>query len=219
MKKDKSFYSFLLIITFISIVIVSFIFVDKIIKIGNLYAPASVFIYPTTYFLATLFCEKCGKNKTFFLFTYTIFTLILVTILISSLSLLPITNQSLNITIDFKLMFALLSSFIAGHALNLAIYYYLDKKRNINFLISSIIAITFDSVIFIFLSYIGEKSIDNIFRLLTGQYSISVIIVFIYAMLYSYIIPSITKPKLNKANIDIIDNKKIIKPKAIKKTK
>lgn len=217
MKKDKSFYSFLLIISFISIVVVSFLFIDKPIRFGNLYAASSVFVYPITYFLATIFCEKNGKDKTFNLFTYTLFSLIIFTILIKLLSLLPLTENALNIYVDFKLMFAFISSFALGHALNLAIYYYLDKKKSINFLISSVIAITFDSLIFIFLSYIGDKSFSEVFRLLTGQYSISVIIIFIYAMLFSYIISSIEKPKYNKVKIDVVDKKKIVKPVALKK--
>lgn len=196
MKKDKNFWSLLMMITFIITFVVSFVLSGKTIKVCGLTATASVIIYPLTYFLATIFCERWGKNNTFVLFVYSIFALIFASILLALGSSLPSDITEFNFKVDFQLMFALITSFLIGQSLNLILYYYLNKERKISFLVSSVIAITFDSLIFVMLLSIGKLPVDGMFKMFSGQFIISVMIMFIYSFLFSYIIPTVisTKP-------------------------
>ena len=220
MKRENSFYYNLLILTFIICFVVSFILSGTSITISSFKATASVVIYPLTYLLATLFCERYGKNKTFSLFVYAIFAIILTAILSSFAGLLPL-DKGFNINFDYQLMFAMITSFAIGQSLNLILYYYLEQKRKLNFLVSSIIAITFDSLIFIILGYMGNLSMAEMFKMFSGQYIISVIIMFIYSFFYANIIPTViktkpveeTKIKEIKASNKKENTKKTTKPK------
>lgn len=216
MKRENNFYYNVLILTFIICFVVSFVLSGTSITLGGFKATAGVIIYPVTYLLATLFCERYGKNKTFSLFVYAIFAIILTAILSGVANLLPL-DKGMSINFDYQLMFAMISSFAVGQVLNLVLYYYLEQKRKLNFLVSSVIAITFDSLIFVMLGYMGNISVDNIFSMFAGQYIISVVIMFIYSFFFAYIIPTVinTKP----VEITKVEEKKKTVRKTTTKTK
>ena len=75
MKREKNFYYFLTMIIFIICFTTSIILACRTIKVGKLAVTASILFYPMTYFIATLFAERYGKEKTFMMFNYAVFAL------------------------------------------------------------------------------------------------------------------------------------------------
>ena len=54
----------------------SIILACRTLKIGKLAVSASILFYPMTFFIATLFSERYGKEKTYMMFNYAIFALL-----------------------------------------------------------------------------------------------------------------------------------------------
>ena len=202
-KNNNDFFMNLTIITFICTLITSFLLSNKNINVLGFTATASAVIYPLTYLLSVLYCDKYGKEKTFNLYVYAVFSVILIAIILSLTSIMPID-------IDFQIMFALITSFAICNTLNLIIYYYLEPKKSASFFVSSIISITFDSLLFLLLSSLGKPSFDNLFSNFLGQFMISTIVIIIYSFIFCHINNYKTNKKIN---LKTVDNKKIVKPK------
>ena len=139
MKREKNFYYFLTMIIFIICFTTSIILACRTIKVGKLAVTASILFYPMTYFIATLFAERYGKEKTFMMFNYAVFALIFMAIMLTITSCIPIYGAYDGLdkifNIDFKLIFASILAFYASQFLNLKIYYYLEGYKGFKFLI------------------------------------------------------------------------------------
>ena len=205
MKRDKNFYCVFIMICFVVVYVTSFILTGRTIEAGKLMATASIIIYPITYFLGTVFAERYGKDKFFNLMMYSIVSLLLCALLVTCSSFLPICNGSDGLdkifNVDYRIVFSFITAFLVGQIVNITIYQFLDKKKSFNFLISSVIAITVDSLIFVTLAYVGTMNFKDLVQLFSGQYVLSVIAMIIYALCFAYIIGAVVKTK--KKNEDM----------------
>lgn len=210
MKRDKKFYYTLLIIFFVLTYVISFILSARTIEIGAVIATASVVIYPLTYFIATLFCERYGKDKIYNLLNYSAFGLIFASLLITFASIFPVYGEKdgLNaiFNIDFRILFGSLIGFYGSQYLNIKIYEFLDNKKWFKFLVSATISITVDSLIFILLGYLGSLPFRDVVIMFAGQYVMSVGLIIIYSIIFYNLIDSINK---NIEDEDAIINEKI----------
>ena len=93
------------------------------------------------------------------------------------------------------MMIANLAGFVVGQTLNIYIYYYLGERSGFSYLISSVIAITVDSLIFTSIAFIGVYPLKTIINIFTGQYVISVVITLFYSLCFSYLAPAMKKRK------------------------
>ena len=133
MKREMNFYYFLTMIIFIICFTTSIILACRTIKVGKLAVTASILFYPMTYFIATLFAERYGKEKTFMMFNYAVFALIFMAIMLTITSCIPIYGAYDGLdkvfNMDYKLIFASILAFYASQFLNLKIYYYLEGYK------------------------------------------------------------------------------------------
>ena len=216
MKREKNFYYFLTMIIFIICFTTSIILACRTIKVGKLAVGASILFYPMTYFIATLFAERYGKEKTFMMFNYAVFALIFMAIMLTITSCIPIYGAYDGLdkifNIDFKLIFASILAFYASQFLNLKIYYYLEGYKGFKFLISGVIAITIDSFLFIMLSNIGVLSLGDSFVKFINQFIMGIVMVIFYTLCFTYLVDSVIKS--NKKELEL----EIEKPKINKNT-
>ena len=89
-KKNSNFNYFLVMTIFTVCYLVTFILSSKTISMGKLIATAGATIYPVTYFISTLFCERYGKKHSLLMIIYTVTALVIATILIAIATALPI---------------------------------------------------------------------------------------------------------------------------------
>ena len=195
MKRDKKYYYFLAMICFIVCYIISFILSSSNIKVGRMLATGGVLIYPVTYFISTLFSDRYGRRHSLIMITYTVFAFLFATVLIFVASLLPFYSISNTYNLTLNMMIANLAGFVVGQTLNLYIYYYLGERSGFSYLISSVIAITVDSLIFTSIAFIGVYPLKTIINIFTGQYVISVVITLFYSLCFSYLAPAMKKRK------------------------
>lgn len=202
MKRDRNFYYLLLIILFVITYVLSFILSARTVEFGIVIATAGVVIYPLTYFIATFFSERYGREKLYGLLDYSIFALIFAGILITIASLLPVyggrDGLSAIFNVDFRILFASLLSFYLGQYLNIKIYEFLDYKKWFNFLISATISITVDALIFVLLGYLGSTAFKDVIILFAGQYVIYVGLTIVYAIIFYNLVDSIKKVPLEE---------------------
>ncbi len=227
MKREKNFYYFLVMIVYIICFTTSLILSCRIVSIGNLTPTASFIIYPMTYFLAILFAERYGKKETKLLFHYAVFALIVSVLFITISSTLPVLSGIDGLetifNMDYRLVFSSIAAFYVSQFLNLEIYYYITGFRGFKFLISSVIAATIDSLIFILLAYAGTVSFNLLIQRFTSQYIVSVFMVIIYTILFAYLIDSVIDNKNKQIEKEIKLNEvkekteKIVKPKKVVK--
>lgn len=207
MKKEKNFYYFLIMIIFIICFTTSIILACRTIKIGKLAVGASVLFYPMTYFIATLFSERYGKEKTFMMFNYAVFALVIMAIMLTITSCIPIYGpyDGLNkiFNIDYKLIFASIVSFYISQWINLKIYYYLEGYKGFKYLIAGVIAITIDSLLFIFLSNIGVLSLSASFVKFINQFIMGIIMTIFYTLCFTYLIDSVIKTTEKEQKVEI----------------
>ena len=212
MKREKNFYYFLTMIIFIICFTTSIILACRTIKVGKLAVTASILFYPMTFFIATLFSERYGKEKTYMMFNYAIFALIIMAIMLTITSLIPTYGMydGLNpiFNMDYKMIFSSILAFYVSQYLNLKIYYYLEGYKGFKFLISGIIAITIDSFIFITLSNIGNISFTASFIRFINQFIMGIVMIIFYTLCFTYLIDTLTKTK----------EKEIEKPKVKRST-
>ena len=217
MKREKNFYYFLTMIIFIICFTTSIILACRTIKIGKLAVGASILFYPMTYFIATLFAERYGKEKTFMMFNYAVFALIFMAIMLTITSCIPVYGPYDGLdkvfNMDYKLIFASILAFYASQFLNLKIYYYLEGYKGFKFLISGVIAITIDSFLFIMLSNIGVLSLGDSFVKFINQFIMGIVMVIFYTLCFTYLVDSVIKNNKKEKELEL----EIEKPK-VKKT-
>lgn len=204
MKKDncfRSFYYFLVMIIFIIIYDLAFILAARKVEIGTLLVSGSILVYPMTYFIATLFKERFGKEHTKLLFIYSIISLVIMTFLISLTSVLPVAGKTdgleIIFNVDYKIVLASIIGFFVSQNVNLLIYDFISGYKGFKFLISSVIAITIDSIIFVFITNVGTVSISTLIKLFSSQYICGVLMAIFYAICFAYLVDSVEKCKEN----------------------
>lgn len=204
---ENTFIINLTTISFIVIMIISLLFANKNIIVFGFDAPIAAIIYPFIYLLTVIFYERFGKEKTFNLFIYTVFSLILVTVILNLMS--GVGPKENMITVEFQTMFAFITSFIFGNTLNLILYNILENKKASNFFISSMVAITFDAMLFLLLNSIGTDILNDIFGNFVGRYIICILVLLVDTFIFYWLI------KHDKGNkkMKVVNKEKIVKPK------
>lgn len=202
MKRDKSFYCIFIMFLFVTCYLTCFIMASRTIEFGGLVATASAIIYPFTYFIAILYYERYGKNKIFELINFTIIALIFMGIMLALANTFKVAGGSDGLesifNVNFRMLFSSVVAFIVGQYINIGLYKFLGHKKGFDFLISGTIAITIDSFLFVFLTYLGVASLNDIVSLATGQYVLSVIAIIIYALCFHSLIPSLLTSKIRE---------------------
>lgn len=227
MKREKNFYYFLVMISYVICFCISLILSCRTVLVGNLTPAGSFIVYPMTYFLAILFAERYGKEETKLLFNYAAFAFIIMIIFITISSMLPVFNGPDGLepifNLNYRMVFASLTAFYVSQYLNLIIYYYISGFRGFKFLISGVISATIDSILFIFLAYVGEIKFTLLLQKFTSQYVLNIFMIILYTILFTYLIDSVIKTKPidkaeAKANDELIKTKKTVK-KVVTKAK
>lgn len=199
MEREKNFYQIFIMFLFVTCYITCYILANRIIEFGGFIATASSFVYPFTYFIAILFYERYGKNKTFELVNFTVVSLIFMGIIIGIAGTFDVFRGPDGLekifNIDFRMLFASIVAFVTGQYINIKIYDFLGTKKGYDFLVSGVIAITIDSFLFIGLTYLGVASFKEVICLATGQYVMSVIAILIYSLCFNSLIPTLLATK------------------------
>ena len=118
--------------------------------------------------------------------------------------------------LDYRLIFASILAFYVSQYLNLTIYYYLNGYRGFRFLISAVIAITVDALLFTLFANIGTATFTMIISKFANQFVMDILMVIIYSLCFAYIIDSVVK---NNQKIEITKLDKTIPKKKINKNK
>lgn len=227
MKRDRSFYYVFVMFLFVTCYTTCYILSNRLIEFGGLLATASAIVYPLTYFIAVLFYERYGKNKTFELVDFAVFSLVFMGVLFAFASSFDVYNDVDGLekifNTDFRVLIASVVGFIVGQYILIKIYDFLGNKNGFDFLIAGVIAITVDSFLFIFLGYIGTVSFKEVLNLATGQYALNVVAVIVYALCFNSIITTLVsmreqEEKLVKEDSKKEEVKKVEKPKTVKKS-
>lgn len=219
MKRENNFYYIFVMISFVVCIITSYALTCRTVEVKSLVASASVIIYPASYFLATLYTERYGEDKLFNLLMFTVFSLIFSAGLISITSLLPIYNgnDSLNtiFDVDYRSIFSFMVAFLLSQFINIKIYYYLEGRKELSFFVSSIIAVTVNSLIFVLLAYAGTVSFSRLTDLILGEYVISVFTTLFYGLCFAYLIRSVLAAKKRNDDLEnaILERQEVKEPK------
>lgn len=223
MKREKNFYYILVLLLFVTCYITCYILSNRLIQFGGLLATASALVYPFTYFIAVLFYEKYGKNETFELVDFAVFSLIFMGILFAFASSFDVYNDVDGLekifNTDFRVLISSIVGFIVGQYILIRLYDFLGGKKGFDFLISGVIAVTIDSFLFIFLGYLGNISFAEVLNLATGQYALNVVSIVIYALCFNSLITTLlqSKEKNSKDEIKSETKKTPVKKAASKK--
>ena len=199
MKRDRNFYYVLVMFLFVTCFTTCYILSNRLIQFGGLMATASAIVYPFTYFVAVLFYERYGKNQTFELVDFAVFSLVFMGIIFAFASSFDVYNEVDGLekifNTDFRVLMSSVVAFIVGVYVLIRLYDFLGNKNGFDFLISGVIAITVDSFLFIFLGYLGTISFKEVLNLATGQYALNVVAVIIYALCFNSIITTLIKTR------------------------
>ena len=199
MKRDRSFYYVFVMFLFVTCYTTCYILSNRLIQFGGLMATASALVYPLTYFIAVVFYERYGKNKTFELVDFAVCSLVFMGVLFAFASSFDVYNDVDGLekifNTDFRILVSSIVGFIVGQYILIKLYNFLGNKNGFDFLIAGVIAITIDSFLFVFLAYIGSISFKEVLNLATGQYALNVIAVIIYALCFNSIITTLLSTK------------------------
>ena len=221
MKRDKSFYYVFVMFLFVTCYTTCYILSNRLIQFGGLMATASSIVYPFTYFIAVLFYERYGRNRTFELVDFAVVSLVFMGILFAFASSFDVYNDVDGLekifNTDFRILISSIVGFIVGQYVLIKIYDFLGNKNGFDFLISGVIAITIDSFLFIFLAYIGSISFKEVLNLATGQYALNVVAIIIYALCFNSIITTLIHSREVEEKLVKQEMLKEEKPKAVKK--
>lgn len=221
MKRDRSFYYVFVMFLFVTCYTTCYILSNRLIEFGGLLATASAIVYPLTYFIAVLFYERYGKNKTFELVDFAVFSLVFMGVLFAFASSFDVYNDVDGLekifNTDFRVLISSVVGFIVGQYILIKIYDFLGNKNGFDFLIAGVIAITIDSFLFIFLGYIGTVSFKEVLNLATGQYALNVVAVIIYALCFNSIITTLISMREHEEKLIKEETLKEQKVKVVKK--
>lgn len=174
-------------------------------------ATASALVYPLTYFITIMFYERYGKNRTFELVNFAVFSLVFMGVLFAFASTFDVYGGADGLekifNTDFRIIFSSVVSFIVGQYVMIRIYDFLGNKKGFDFLIAGVIAITIDSFLFVGLGYLGTLSFGEVLKLATGQYALNVIAVIIYSLCFNSLIVTLLKSKEAEEVIELAEPK------------
>lgn len=222
MKRENTFYYSLVMFLFVTTYLACYVMSNRLITFGGLVATASALVYPLTYFISVLFYERYGKDKSFELINFSIVALVFMGVLFAFGSAFNVKGgtdgmESIFNT-DFRVLFSSVVAFIIGQYTMIKLYDFLGEKKGFDFLIAGVIAITIDSFLFIGLGYLGSMPLTEVFALATGQYSLNVVAVLIYAACFKSMIPTLIYAKEREDRLHTLkDEKKTVKRKTAKK--
>lgn len=181
MKKEKYSELFLyLSIVFIVCLLLSNILAAKILKIGELSATAGIIIFPISYIINDIFSEVYGYKKTkkiiIFGFLMNLFMVIVFMIAIHLPSPIWYKNAEAFKTIlstTPRTCLASLTAYLFGSLVNSKILVNMKNKENNKFgvraIVSSLYGELVDSIIFVFIAFIGSLDIKNILIMIIVQ--------------------------------------------------
>ena len=223
MNRDKNFYYVFVMFLFVTCFTTCYILSNRIIQFGGLLATASALVYPLTYFIAVLFYERYGKNRTFELVDFAVCSLVFMGVLFAFASSFDVYNDVDGLekifNTDFRVLVSSMVGFIVGQYTLIRLYDFLGGKKGFDFLIAGVIAITIDSFLFIFLGYIGSISFAEVLNLATGQYALNVVAIIVYALCFNSIITTLLKTKeVEKKEEKKVETKKAARKPSTKKT-
>lgn len=183
-KKENVYYSFSII--FVICVVVSNVIAGRLVQIGAIQLPASILIFPITFIIGDLTTELFGFKKalnvTLIGFVANLFLVFITYIAIS----LPAPSYwelseaySLIFSFTPRVFVASFGAFLIGSISNSAIMVWLKRVTNRKFLwirtISSTIVGEFlDSLVFCFISFIGNLNINEILLMVALQAGIKI---------------------------------------------
>lgn len=187
MKSKKEINYLLIAFLFLTCYITSnFIATRQVLLIG-LPVSASVFIYPMTYLIAIIFKEKYGNEKTKMLINLSIGALAFSALLVAIASLYPIDSyDGLNALFNTNLNICVASiiAFFISQNLNLIIYDLEKRSKAIKFLVSAIIAVTIDGILFVAFTNLIDVTVNEMINLVKGHYVLNGFVIIIYALLF-----------------------------------
>ncbi len=222
MDRDRSFYYVFVMFLFVTCYTTCYILSNRLIQFGGLMATASALVYPLTYFIAVLFYERYGKNKTFELVDFAVCSLIFMGVLFAFASSFEVYNDVDGLekvfNTDFRVLMASVVGFIVGQYILIRLYDFLGGKKGFDFLIAGVISITIDSFLFIFLGYLGSISFAEVLNIATGQYALNVVAIIVYALCFNSIITTVLETKKAKVKEAKKETKEPAKKAPAKKT-
>ena len=223
MNRDRSFYYVFVMFLFVTCYTTCYILSNRLIQFGGLMATASALVYPLTYFIAVLFYERYGKNKTFELVDFAVCSLVFMGVLFAFASSFEVYNDVDGLekifNTDFRVLMASVVGFIVGQYILIKLYDFLGGKKGFDFLIAGVISITIDSFLFIFLGYLGSISFAEVLNIATGQYALNVVAIIVYALCFNSIITTVLETKKVPAKEAKKEVKETVKKEPAKKKK
>lgn len=181
--KERKTYSELflfLAILFVVSLLLSNILAAKILKVGSFSVPAGVLIFPISYIINDVFSEIYGYDKTKKIIIFGFLMNLLMIIVFSLAIVLPAPDWYEN-SEAFKLIlgstpricFAGLVAYLCGSLVNSKVMVNMKNIKNNRFSIRAVVSTIFgeftDSLIFIFIAYIGSMSINQILTMIMMQ--------------------------------------------------
>ena len=138
MKRDRNFYYVLVMFLFVTCFTTCYILSNRLIQFGGLMATASAIVYPFTYFVAVLFYERYGKNQTFELVDFAVFSLVFMGIIFAFASSFDVYNEVDGLekifNTDFRVLMSSVVAFIVGVYVLIRLYDFLGNKNGFDFL-------------------------------------------------------------------------------------
>ena len=193
MKKQNRFYWNIVVGIFITVFIASLVISNRTLEMNNLIAPAGVIIYPLVYFLSTVYLKKFGKKEAYELILSAIVSIIFFGFLLIVANAVTVSDYNDGLeplfNVDFRVIVSSVAAFYVGLNLNLSIYSTLKRVRKTNFLISSIISFSVDSLIFSILSFAGRIPLKDLINLASGHFITGLLLVTIFGILFANIVP------------------------------
>jgi len=182
-KKDSNKYSELFLylsIMFVVCLLLSNIMASKIIKIGMFSITAGALVFPISFIINDIFSEVYGYEKTKKTIIFG-FLMNLFMVLIFSLTIIlpsPVWFKNSN---AFKLILgstprnclASLTAYLLGSLVNSKVLVKMKDRKNNRFGVRAIISTFFgeltDSLIFVFIAFLGKMSINQIITMILTQ--------------------------------------------------
>jgi len=197
---------------FVVCYVTSNVVVCREIELFGITASASIIIYPLLYLILTLFRERYGKEKAVFLLNISVVAILFSSLLIMFASLFPISSVTDGLEPLFnnnlRILIASLAAFYLSQNLHLTIYDFLGYSKFFKFLVSAVIAVTADQIVFVFLAFIKKGvTISELTSRFTGQYTFNIMAIIIYALIFGVILYI----KSNNSNLEKPKNKTKIK--------
>lgn len=215
-KRNSDLYLYLSII-FTTCLLLSNILAAKLIKIGNYSVTAGVIVFPISYIISDIFAEVYGfqKTKKIIYFGFLMNLLMVVVFLIAIL--LPAPNWFEN-SESFKTILgttprnciAGFSAYLLGSLINAKVLVIMKKNNNNKFGIRAIVSTIFgelvDSIIFVFVAFLGNLPFNQMLLMIIIQVIFKTLYEVVCLPLTTFIVKKV-KIYENKQNQEEADGK------------